>query len=100
VSACKDTISGQLQSTETLTFNVKKGANQVPAGTWNATIEIPSKKEVRLVVPLSDNKKDLVKASFKVPKGTVFPENNGSFYLNSAQSGQPYDIEGEVSTSH
>src|SRR5690606_25207041 len=79
---------------------VKKGPSVVPAGTWNATIEIPNKKEVRLVVPLSENKKDIVKASFKVPKGTEFPQGNGAFQLNSAQSGQPYDIEGAVKTSH
>ncbi len=100
LTACKDTITGQLHSNETLTFNTKKGPNQVPAGKWHAVIEIPNKKEVRLVVPLSDNKKDVMKASFKVPKGTVFPEGSGEFYLNSTQSGQHYDIEGKVQANH
>src|SRR5690606_15174126 len=57
-------------------------------------------KEVRLVVPMSDNKKDTVKVAFKVPKGMEFPQEQGSFYLNADQSGQPYDIEGSVSATH
>lgn len=99
IVACSKTVDGLLTNKEALTFNVKKGASTIPAGRWNAQIKIVSKKEVQLAVAIP-GQNSAVEASFKVPKHVKLPQGNGTFELESQDSGQPYDVQGEVSSTH
>ncbi len=99
VVACSKTIDGVLKNTEALTFNLKKGTTTLPVGQWEAALKFPNKKEVKLEVTIPNQKKAL-EVSFKVPKGSPLPQENGSFELSSQLSGQPYDAAGSVNTTH
>ncbi len=99
VTACDKTIDGVLKNSENLTFNVKKKQTTIAPGQWASTIKFKSKKEVALEIQVPEQKKPTV-VSFKVPKNAPLPQENGDFELLAAQSGQPYDVQGFVKTSH
>lgn len=100
VSACDRTVDGVLTNSESLTFNLKKNKKaSIAPGKWASQLEFESKKEVKLHIKSSEQEKPTT-ISFKVPKNTNLPQENGSFVLSSVHSGQPYDVKGSVSTTH
>lgn len=99
VTACDKTVDGVLSNTENLIFNVKNKTATIVPGKWASQIEFESKKEVKLHIQTPNEKKPTT-ISFKVPKGMTLPQENGEFQLLSAQSGQPYDVNGSVTTTH
>lgn len=99
VSACDKTVDGVLTNSESLTFNIKNKSATIAPGKWAAQVEFESKKEVKLHIQVPDQKKPTT-ISFKVPKSTTLPQENGEFELLSVQSGQPYDVKGTVATTH
>jgi hypothetical protein len=96
--ACTKTIDGVLTNSEALTFNVKNKSVSIPAGRWETTVKIPGKKEVKLVITTQNNQKTEV--SFKVLSSAPLPQENGTFELLAADSGQPYNVNGSVKTTH
>jgi hypothetical protein len=99
VVACDKTIDGVLTNSENLTFKIKNKPVTISAGKWASTIRFASKKEVKLEIEVPNEKKP-VAISFKVPKSTPLPQENGEFELLAVQSGQPYDVKGSVNTTY
>src|SRR4051812_34216034 len=98
IVACTKTVDGVLANAEALTFNVGSKTLSVPAGRWETRIKFAGKKEIKLEVTVPGQKNtDVV---FKVLKGTPLPQENGTFELLAADSGQPYDVNGSVKTTY
>lgn len=98
MSSCKLTLTGKLEAFDSLSFNPKKkkhGPILADAGTYSATLSFKSKKKIYL--KFKDGKKK--KVLFRIPKGKKLPRTSGAFTLLSSESGQPYDLEGEIDTS-
>lgn len=104
VVAC-DSMKGDLEVESSLTLERKSGLfgrNRdtvvVPEGRYEAVLNPTSSKNVNLVLKVEGKK---VKVPFSIPEGTQLPHYSGELLLESADSGQPYDLKIETSsTSH
>jgi hypothetical protein len=95
-----DDLSGTLQVSQTLTLKDKKGkAVQIEPGVIQAKLdydEDDGKKEIELKWEDARGKNQKVK--FLVPSSMNIPKNEGHFELPAAQSGQAYDLVGDITT--
>lgn len=96
LNACK-TYDGQLEVRQTLEFNEKKN-NFIEPGLYDAKLKIDSETSTTLTVAVGSSSKN-PKIKFKIPKQEKLPEDNGPFELSAAQTGQPYDIRGDLKTT-
>ncbi|MCB0343261.1 MAG: hypothetical protein H6626_02335 [Pseudobdellovibrionaceae bacterium] len=81
---------------------------KVDRGEWEATATMTRDDRFRLDIDLDsndpfppgeDNPDESYSFEFRVPAGNELPSENGSFYLPSAESGQPVDVSGELQTT-
>lgn len=68
----------------------------IPAGSYPAELEFKKKDRVELDVQLEGAEDDI---RLHIPEDVHFPEYNGDIFLSSEDSGQPWDVEGEVETN-
>jgi hypothetical protein len=96
VTGCR-TFEGRMDTKEKLTFNERKN-NVVEVGQADAKLKIDSKEKVILEVSKAGRNNN-PKITFKIPKHEELPTYDGAFELTAAQTGQPYDVKGDVRTS-
>jgi hypothetical protein len=94
-------LKGSLQVTQQMTLKDKKGKEIIlQPSVIEAKLEFEDKdekgKEIDLEFKDINGKKKEVE--FVVPPGIYIPDREGSFELKSSQSGQAYDLLGEVHT--
>lgn len=98
LTSCVNT-KGTFVAEEDLLFKRKKlfsgRLKDVPvrAGNYKATLKFKTKKKLKLILNGEDKK-----IVFKIPEGTRLPSHNGVLNLTASQTGQPYDLYGEVQT--
>lgn len=92
MTGCED-IPGVLIVTKNFTVLVKGKEKTVPIGDHKTSLDFKRKKVVATIKTGSDS----LKVELDVPKGAQIP-SNGSFELKSSQTGQPFDVLGEVQT--
>ena len=104
VVAC-DSMKGDLSVKSSLTLEKKSGlfgrqreSVVVPEGDYKSVLNPTSKKNVNLVLEVSGKK---TKIPFAIPEGVTLPHYSGELLIESADSGQPYDLSIKTSsTSH
>jgi hypothetical protein len=97
LSAC-DNVDGQVKINKALVANVNGKAATIPAGIYNATVEGKANlfvKEIALDLKMQGG---TVQIPFKIPSGVTVPEHDGELKLAAAQSGQPFDLDGKISS--
>lgn len=97
LTACKTEFTGQIQAREAIRANVKKGQNYIPAGVSNLKLTIKNRKKAEIEVSVAGKKNNPV-----IPlnlKGSQLPETSGPIVILGRNSGQPFDIRGNVVTS-
>ncbi len=77
-------------------FSYQKGNKTltVPAGTYKTDLK---NRTSSLTLKFKDQAGTKQKVKMTVPRGSV-PSRNGSFYYQSAQIEQPFDLSGQIST--
>lgn len=98
LSAC-DSASGQLNVTKPLSAVVDGKSVTFAAGTYAATIEGSAnlfRKELAIDLTVNGGEQKIL---LKVPSNVSVPKNDGELKLSAAQSGQPFDLDGNVATS-
>lgn len=97
-TSCVNT-KGTFIANENLIFKKKKLFSSrlkdvpVKVGQYQATLKFKTKKKLKLYLNDKDSK-----ITFEIPKGTKLPAHNGTLNLTAEQTGQPYDLFGEVQT--
>ena len=98
LTSCVNT-KGTFIAHEGLVFKKKKLFSSrlkdvhVGAGSYEATLKFKTKKKLSLILNGEDKK-----IVFEIPDGTRLPSNNGTLNLTAEQTGQPYDLFGEIQT--
>jgi len=110
MAGCRNTIEGTLRvekafsakSTQKLPCNPEAGDPcyaekniQVAPGQYTAKVSVNSGSQIE--VQIKDTKTQTL--MLQVPNNMTIPEN-GSFSVTSQQSGQPFDLNGVVTTTH
>lgn len=72
----------------------KRKSLNIPAGKFDATFSIKSKKNFELKI--GEGKDQKIK--FAIPENVFIPHSNGHFFLSSQESDQGFDMEGDVET--
>src|SRR5687768_6690322 len=93
-----DDLSGTIQTQSPLTLKVKKGKLiTLDVGSHAAKFDYDeSDRELEIKIKDASGKEQ--KAELKIPSNVAIPERNGSFSLSAAQSGQAFDLSGNVQT--
>lgn len=89
-------LKGVLTTHQTMSFKTKKKTIHVSQGAHKATIKFKSKKKLQLVLTKGRNKK----INFTIPGNVTIPRSNGEIFLTAAQTGQSYDLHGEIDTEY
>jgi hypothetical protein len=89
---CED-LSGQLNVSQEFAVLVKGKTKQVPVGNYDTSLDFKRDK-IKVKIELASGS---IKLDLDVPKGTQLP-SNGNFELLSGQTGQPFDVLGDVAT--
>lgn len=93
---CKPEFQGQLKVVDQSLPSVVKGhAVSFPTGTYNTVLKINSKSKATLTVKAANASYDLV---LTIPNGVNIPSENGPLNLTAKQSGQPFDLAGNLAT--
>ncbi len=98
LTSCVNT-KGTFLAHEGLVFKKKKLFSSrlkdvpVSAGSYQATFKFKTKKKLKLILNGEDKK-----IVFEIPDGTRLPSHNGTLNLTAEQTGQPYDLFGEIQT--
>lgn len=94
--ACGTEFSGQLKVVDPNLPGIVNGHTLAfPTGTYKATLSIKSKSKAVLTLKGASASYDLV---FKIPSNVTLPSENGPINLTSQQSGQPFDLVGNLAT--
>jgi hypothetical protein len=91
---CKE-FEGRIEVSETLTPIVKKGNKTIAPGSYDVKVTFPDKKKARIEVKI-EGKNNNPQIDLKLPSGKSFPEYDGPITLSSQESGQPYDVNGNL----
>jgi hypothetical protein len=91
---CKPEYEGQLKVTDASLTGVVKGHKVTfPTGSYHTLLTINSKTKATLKVKAANASYDLV---LNIPKSVQLPSESGPIRLTAAQSGQPFDIDGDL----
>lgn len=107
--SCNEKIKGNLALKSQLSVNVTQKSNwcndgsnceevvakTLPAGDYSAQLQFIGKRDVEMQVNVN---RDQWRINIHVPKGSDMPTENGSISLTSQQTGQPFDLSGDVKT--
>ncbi len=90
------------QVKRTVFGNDKVTVVPVVAGKYVAEVDFDKGvfKGKKLELVLNQNGKKVVEAEFKIPENVVIPEQNGTVVITAQESGQNYDLYGELKTTH
>lgn len=94
IVGCKE-FEGRIQVLETLTPIVKKGNKTLTPGSYDVKVSFPEKNKARIEVSVS-GKNNNPQIDLKIPKGKKFPDYDGLIALSSSESGQPFDVTGDI----
>ena len=90
--SCRD-LAGKMDIYEDLVFKKKGNDIHVYEGNYNAKIKFSSKRKIKLKI-------DGKKITFRIPKGSSIPKENGNLYLTPEQTRQPYGLYGQVESKN
>ncbi len=96
-AACNE-LEGTTTVKKPLSYNIKPGGVDritIPVGSYESEIERKKKDLIEVTLKSANDKEFEIK--FRVPKNLSLPDN-GPFTLQSAVTGQPWDVLGEVRT--
>jgi len=68
----------------------------LPAGQYKTSFEVTSGKKLKFTF----KGKDTVEVKMKVPDSLKLPETDGTFFFMSEETGQNYDIKGDLKTDY
>ncbi|MCR9203614.1 MAG: hypothetical protein NXH75_03490 [Halobacteriovoraceae bacterium] len=88
------TAHEKIKLTHTTIFGNTK-TRTIPAGTYNTTFKFSSQDKVKLTFKTGG---DDIDVKIKIPAGTNFPQDNGTFKILASRSGQQNNVEGFVNT--
>lgn len=95
-TGCSRSLTGTLNVREPMAINKKDGsAVSLDQGSYRATLQ---DKEKKVVLHVEGAGRQL-KADIRTPQGLVFPDT-GSFSVTSEQSGQPWNLVGQIQTDY
>jgi len=67
-------------------------------GSYRAQLELDAKDAIRLTLFEARKLESVV--NLTVPRGTHLPQHEGQFRLPADETGQPYDVAGEIATTY
>lgn len=94
LTACNE-FEGNVNVSETLRLNVMKGNSTVAPGVYGIKIK-PEQERIRLEIKIEGKNNNPV-ANFKIKPGDL-PSWSGGFRLLPESTGQPYLVDGELTT--
>ena len=88
-----ETLTGNFSAYEEILLKDSKGESvKIRDGVYlDSKLKLKSKRKLKLIV-------DGTTFTFKIPRGTKIPTENGIIDLSSAEVKQPYDILGSINT--
>lgn len=92
-----DDLEGVISVRSSLKLKTKKETITLTQGGHSAKIDIDQgDKEIEIKVKNAEGKTR--EAKVKIPAGMIIPTHSGRFAITSAQSGQDFDLKGEIDT--
>ena len=100
LAAC-DPITGQMKVSKTFVANYKGffgnvSQTQIKAGNYGASLDFES--QTKAVLTLRSAQGEEQSMTLAIPEGAQVPRYSGPISLKGTQSGQPFDIKGEIDT--
>jgi hypothetical protein len=96
VVGCRSEYKGQILVHQAFTAKVSKGSNKVDAGTHDARLRIDQRNNKAVLEISKSGRNNNPHVTFNL-RGTRLPRN-GAIRLTGAQSGQNFDVIGEIRT--
>lgn len=94
---CKPEFQGQLKVVDQSLPTVVNGHTvSFPTGIYNTVLKLNSKSKATLTVKTAKTSYDLV---LQIPSSVQIPSENGPINLTAKQSGQPFDLAGQMATN-
>lgn len=91
---CKD-YNGHLEVYENISVKPKRGDSLLRSGEYTVELKVKSSKKSVLEIKNASTDGDDIKLEFKYNKNTI-PKYNGTFKILAKESGQPFDVLGEL----
>jgi len=95
LTGCKTEYKGGIEVLSPLKLNVKKGANALPVGNYEAKLKVEKKNRLALEIKVKGSRNNPV-VLLQLPAGREFNLNEGSFIYRASEIGQNYDIRGDL----
>lgn len=93
MTACEREFKGSIVLNSPLAIVQKKGPVIIPAGAFALELDVESKKEIQLKIKTPAGKREL---KIKSSSDLLLPKEGGRVVISGAQTGQAFDIVGEV----
>ena len=93
MTACEKEFKGSIVLNSPLQILQKKGAVVIPAGAFALELDVEGKKEIELKIKTPAGKREL---KLKSSSDLLLPKEAGRVVISGAQTGQAFDIVGEV----
>lgn len=93
MTACEREFKGSIALSSPLQVKQKKGIAVIPAGAFALELDVESKKEIELKIKTPAGKKEI---KIKSSSDLLLPKEGGRVVISGAQTGQTFDIVGEV----